>query len=140
MLKKFFKKKEKKEQNEKEIAITALLIHAAKIDENYTDVEEKIIKKALLNLNLSSEEKINALLASAKKKEKDSNQIIEYTKEIKKEPMKFRLEIIEILWKIIYADGLSDDFESNLIRRVCGLLYISDKDNGTIKLKVQNSI
>ena len=140
MLKKFFKKNEKKEQNEKEIAITALLIHAAKIDENYTDVEEKIIKKALLNLNLSSEEKINELLASAKKKEKDSNQIIEYTKEIKKEPMKFRLEIIEILWKIIYADGLSDDFESNLIRRVCGLLYISDKDNGTIKLKVQNSI
>jgi len=140
MLKKFFKKNEKKEQNEKEIAIAALLIHAAKIDENYTDVEEKIIKKALLNLNLSSEEKINELLASAKKKEKNSNQIIEYTKEIKKEPMKFRLEIIEILWKIIYADGLSDDFESNLIRRVCGLLYISDKDNGTIKLKVQNSI
>tara|TARA_Y100000590_G_C15508484_1_gene934479 strand:- start:369 stop:791 length:423 start_codon:yes stop_codon:yes gene_type:complete len=140
MLKKFFKKNEKKEKNEKEVAIAALLVHAAKIDENYTDVEEKIIKKALLNLNLSSEEKINALLASAKKKEKDSNQIIEYTKEIKKEPMKFRLEIIEILWKIIYADGLSDDFESNLIRRVCGLLYISDKDNGTIKLKVQNSI
>ena len=79
-------------------------------------------------------------MREAEKKEQESNQIIEFTKEIKKNPMEFRLKIIEILWKIVYSDGSSDSYESNLIRRVCGLLYISDIDNGTIKLKVKNSL
>ena len=69
---------------------------------------------------------------------KDSNQILEFTQEIKKNNMRFRLQIIELLWKIIYSDGIADQYETNLIRRVCGLLYISDKDNGDIKLKIKN--
>ena len=74
----------------------------------------------------------------AEKKEEESNQIIEFTKEIKKYPVDFKLKIVEIIWKIVYSDGASDDYESNLIRRICGLLYISDKDNGIIKAKVKN--
>ena len=80
------------------------------------------------------------LLKIAEEKEKQSNQIIEFTKEIKKKPVEFRLKIVEILWKIIYSDGASDNYEANLIRRVCGLLYISDKDSGIIKEKIRNSI
>ena len=78
------------------------------------------------------------LLKNAEKKEQEANQIIEFTKEVKKYPMEFRLKIIEIIWKIVYSDGTSDNFESNLIRRICGLLYIPDKDSGIIKMKVQN--
>ncbi len=73
-----------------------------------------------------------------KKKEKKSNQIIEFTREIKKQPIEFKLKIIEILWKIVYSDGTNDNYESNLIRRLCGLLYISDKESGEIRLKIQN--
>ena len=135
MFKKFFKKEN---TNNKNILITALLIHAAKIDDNYTDVEKKIIKKALINLNAITPNEAEELLKQAEKKEQESNQIIEFTKEIKKNSMEFRLKIIEILWKIVYSDGTSDNYESNLIRRLCGLLYISDKDNGIIKNKVQN--
>ena len=72
------------------------------------------------------------ILKNAEKKEEESNQIIEFTKEIKKSSMEFRYKIIEILWKIVYSDRASDMYESNLIRRICGLLYISDKDNGII--------
>ena len=78
------------------------------------------------------------IIKQAEKKEKESNQLVGFTQEIKKSPMEFRLKIIEILWKIVYSDGTSDNYESNLIRRLCGLLYISDKDSGMIKLKVQN--
>ena len=115
-----------------------MLIHAAKIDENYTDTEKKIIKKAIMDLNEISSEKAENILKLAVEKEKESNQIIEFTKEVKKYSMEFRLKIIEIIWKIVYSDGTSDNYESNLIRRICGLLYISDKDNGIIKMKVQN--
>ena len=82
--------------------------------------------------------KAEELLKLAEKKEEESNQIVEFTREIKKYPMEFRLKIIEIIWKIVYSDGTSDNYESNLIRRICGLLYISDKDNGIIKTKGQN--
>ncbi len=78
------------------------------------------------------------LLKIAEKKEEESNQIIEFTKEIKKYSKEFKLKIVEIIWKIVYSDGTNDNYESNLIRRICGLLYISDKDNGIIKMKVQN--
>ena len=137
MFDKFFKKKEKI-SDKKNILIAALLIHAAKIDDEYTNVEKKIIKQALINLNLVKLNEVDKVLIIAEEKEKESNQIIEFTKEIKKNPMEFRLKIIEILWKIVYSDDKNDNFESNLIRRVCGLLYVSDKDSGMIKLKIKN--
>jgi len=137
MFKKFFKKKEKISDN-KNILIAALLVHAAKIDNEYTDVEKKIIKQALINLNLAKLNEVEELLKTAEEKEKESNQIVEFTKEIKKNSMEFRLKIIEMLWKIVYSDEKSDSFESNLIRRVCGLLYVSDKDSGMIKVKIKS--
>jgi len=138
MLKNFFKKQKKESPNNKNILVTALLIHAAKIDENYTEIEKKIITKAIINLNEISPDEAEEILKLAEKKEEESNQIVEFTREIKQYPMEFRLKIIEIIWKIVYSDGTSDNYESNLIRRICGLLYISDKDNGNIKIKVRN--
>ena len=138
MIKNFFKKQKKQSSDSGNILIAALLIHAAKIDDNYTDVEKKIIIKTITqleNINLSEAKK---LLKLAEKKEEESNQIVEFTKEIKKYSMEFKLKIIEIIWKIVYSDGTSDNYESNLIRRICGLLYISDKDNGIIKTNVKN--
>ena len=138
MLKNFLKKKEKVDTNNKNVLIIALLIHAAKIDENYTEDEKKIIKKTIMELNKISSNQADELLKLAEKKDEESNQIVEFTKEIKKYPMEFKLKIIEIIWKIVYSDGTSDNYESNLIRRICGLLYISDKDNGIIKTNVKN--
>ena len=136
MFKKIFKKK--KESLNNNVLVAALLIHAAKIDENYTDIEKRVIKKALIDLNNIDSNQAEELIIHAEKKEEEQNQIVEFTKEIKKHSMKFRLKIIEVIWKIVYSDGTSDNYESNLIRRICGLLYISDKDNGIIKTKVQN--
>tara|TARA_Y100000590_G_scaffold155850_2_gene179149 strand:+ start:3585 stop:4010 length:426 start_codon:yes stop_codon:yes gene_type:complete len=138
MFKKIFKTKKNTNVNDKNILIAALLIHAAKMDENYTDIERKIIEKALIDLNNITPEQAIELIKRAEKKEEASNQIVEFTKEIKKYSMEYRLKIIEVIWKIVYSDGTSDSFESNLIRRVCGLLYVSDKDNGIIKTKIQN--
>ena len=138
MLKKFFGKK-KKNSDDNNILTSALLVHAAKIDENYTENEKQIIIKALVNLNSISLDEARDLLKKAEKKEQEANQIVEYTKEIKKKPIEFRLKIIEILLKIVYSDDNNDSYESNLIRRVCGLLYVSDKDSGIIKLKIENS-
>ena len=138
MLKNFFKKQKKESPNNKNILVTALLIHAAKIDENYTEIEKKIITKAIINLNEISPNEAEEILKLAEKKEEESNQIVEFTREIKQYPMEFRLKIIEIIWKIVYSDGTSDNYESNLIRRICGLLYITDKDNGIIKMKVKS--
>ena len=138
MLKNFFKKNGKKSPNNRNILIIALLIHAAKIDENYTENEKKIIKNVIVDLNEINSNQADELLKLAEEKERESNQIIEFTKEIKKYSMEFRLKIIEILWKIVYSDGSTDSYESNLIRRVCGLLYVSDKDSGIIKEKVKN--
>ena len=140
MFKNFLKKEEKKESNNKNVLIASLLIHAAKIDNNYTKVEEEIIKKTLISLYKIDLNEAEKLLKEAEKKEQESNQLIEFTKEIKKSSTEFKHKIIEILWKIVYSDGASDDFESNLIRRVCGLLYVSDRDSGIIKSKVINSM
>ena len=137
MFEKIFKKKKKGSDN-KYVLIAALLIHAAKIDENYTEDEKKIIKKTIMELNKINSNQADELLKLAEKKEEESNQIVEFTKEIKKYSMEFKLKIIEIIWKIVYSDGTSDNYESNLIRRICGLLYISDKDNGIIKTNVKN--
>ena len=138
MFKKIFNKQKKESLDNKNVLVAALLIHAARIDENYTDIEKEIIKKALVELNNISSDQAKNLIKFAEKKEEESNQIVEFTREIKKHSMKFRLKIIEVIWKIVYSDGTSDDYESNLIRRICGLLYISGKDNGIIKTKVQN--
>jgi len=137
MFKKLFKKKKNKINNNN-ILIIGLLVHAARIDENYTEDEKKIIKKAIVSLNNVNENIAEKLLTEAENIEAESNQIIEFTKEIKNYSIQFRLKIIEIIWKIVYSDGISDSYESNLIRRICGLLYISDKDSGAIKIKVRN--
>ena len=138
MFKKIFKKEKKENSDNKNILVASLLIHAAKIDENYSDIEKKIIKEALINLNNINSDQAEELMKLAEKKEEKSNQMLEFTREIKKYPMEFRLKIIEIIWKIVYSDDISDNYETNLMRRICGLLYISDKDNGIIKTKVQN--
>ena len=138
MFKKIFKKKANQNLDQKNVLIAALLIHAAKTDENYTNIEKKIINKALVDLYNISSDQVGELMKQAEQKEEESNQIIEFTREIKKYSMESRLKIIEVIWKIVYSDGTNDSYESNLIRRICGLLYISDKDNGIIKTKVQN--
>jgi len=138
MFKEIFKKENKNEFNN--VLVVALLIHAAKVDENYTADEKKIIVKAVMNLNNIDLDKAEKLVKEAEEKEQLSNQIVEFTREIKKYPIEFRLKIIEIIWKIVYSDGTSDSYESNLIRRICGLLYISDKDNGIIKNKIINQL
>jgi len=140
MFKNIFKKKESKNNNNSKILIASILVHAAKIDEAYTDIEKEIIKKALLNLYGIEKVEAEKILTLAEIKEQESNQIIEFTKEIKKNSTEFRLKIIEILWQIVYSDGTQDVYESSLIRRVCGLLYISDKENGFIKLRIKNLI
>ena len=101
-------------------------------------VNGNCIKCKLMDLNNISSDKAEELIKDAERKEEEQNQILEFTREIKKYSMEFRLKIIEVIWKIVYSDGLSDNFESNLVRRICGLLYISDKDSGVIKNKIQN--
>ena len=139
MFKNFLKKKRENDLDKNNISIIALLVHAAKIDENYSEAEKEIIKKVIVQLNGVELNESEKLLKIAEKVEENSNQIVEFTKEIKKYSMEFRLKIIEIIWKIVYSDGASDNYESNLIRRICGLLYISDKDNGIIKTKVHSN-
>ena len=138
MFKKIFKKKENlKEENNNSILIAALLVHADKMDENYNGVEQNIIKESLIKLFNIKPEEANKLLIMAEKKEEQSNQILEFTKEIKKQDINYRLQIIETLWKIIFSDKSEDMYESNLMRRICGLLYVSDADNGKIKEKIK---
>ncbi len=136
MFKNIFKKKEK-EKDEKPLLVTALLIHAAKMDENLTIEEENIIKKATSNLFKLEGKEADSVYNLAVIKEKNSNQILEYTKIIKNEEMSFRIKILELLWEIICSDKKVDSYESNLISRICGLLYISSKDAGEIKKKVK---
>ena len=138
MLKSIFSKKKKENSNNKNILIIALLVHAAKIDENYSDDEKEIIKKIIMQLNEVNLNESEKLLKLAEAKEWEANQIIEFTREIKKYSIEFRLKIIEIIWKIVYSDNTIDKYESNLIRRICGLLYISDKNSGLIKEKIQS--
>ena len=140
MFNKIFKKKKEENSESNNILVAALLIHAAKIDEDYTVKEKEIIKKAMIHLYEITSGEAEELIKKAENKEQESNQIVEFTKEIKKRPMEFRHKIIEILWKIVYSDRTNDMYESNLIRRVCGLLYVSDKDSGMLKLKVKNKV
>ena len=122
------------------ILIGALFIHAAKMDENYTEKEKKIILKALSEISNGNENDLEIIIDQAEKKEKQSNQILEFTKEVKKFDKNFRFKILEVLWKIIYSDGVSDMYESSLMRRLSGLLYVSDKEAGDIKRLIINNI
>ena len=132
----FFKKTDKKEENIFIVKICALLIHAAKIDENYTDKEEEIIKKTLLELGLESE-KITKTIQDAKIIEENSNQILDFTREIKNLPEKDKIKIVEALWSIIYSNEDADMYETNLMRRLAGLLYIDSKTMGDIKHRIK---
>ena len=133
----FFKKKESKLENNFLIKICALLIYAAKIDENYTYSEEEIIKKTLLELG-SSKDELDKIIKEAKIIEENSNQILDFTREVKNLAEADKIKIIEALWTIIYSNEDADIFETNLMRRLAGLLYIDSKTMGDIKNKIQN--
>ena len=133
------KKSEKAEsENEDLIKILALLIHAAKIDENYSEKEKKLIISFVeisSNKKLNKEQ-INSLVDQAEQYEKNSNQILEFTQKVKKMDINTKRRVVEFLWKIILSDNKSDVYESNLMRRICGLLYLPDKLSGEIKLDI----
>ena len=131
----------KKEKNEKDdlTKVAALLIHAAKIDENFSINEEKIIKKALLEIGADNEN-IEKILTDGKKIEENSNQILDFTKEVKNMSSENKIRIIESLWKIIYSNKEADIYETNLMRRLAGLLYIDSKIMGDIKEKIKTKI
>ena len=118
-------------------AISALLVHAAKIDEIYTDQEKKLIKNFIKSY--LKDEEINETLKKAEEIENNSNQLLNFTNIIKKESMDFKKDIIEHLWRVVISDKTVDQYESNLIRRICGLIYFPDKDSAEIKLKLINS-
>ena len=133
----FFNIRNNTEENLNKIKIAALLIHAAKIDENYSNKEEEIIKNTLLDLGVSQTE-LGDLMINAKKKEEEANQILDFTKEVKNMEEKDKIKIVESLWKIIFSNKEADMFETNLMRRLSGLLYIDDKTMGKIKEKIKN--
>ena len=134
----FKDKKEKKlNDDDKYIKSAALLIHAAKIDENYTDKEKSIIKKTLIELGIK-EDRLNELYNEAEDIEKNSNQILDFTREIKNSNDEFKVKITETLWSIIYSDGSSDMYEDNFMRRLTGLLYLDKKIVGDIKERIRN--
>ena len=117
--------------------ITALLVHAANIDEIYIEKEKKIIKSFISSFSYNDTE-CETILQEAEQLESNSNQLFNYTSLIKKESLEVKTEVIEHLWKIIISDQSVDQYESNLMRRICGLIYFSDKLSGDIKLKLLN--
>ena len=134
----FFKKKEINNNNF-HIKVCALLVHAAKIDENYTEKEEEIIIKTLIELGLEKEN-ISKTIKEAKIIEENSNQILDFTKEVKNLNEQDKIKIIKSMWSIIYSNKDADIYETNLMRRLAGLLYIDNKTMGDIKEKIkQNS-
>ena len=119
------------------IGITALLVHAANIDENYSDHEKELVKefiKSYLKAENSDE-----ILKKAEEIEKNSNQLLNYTNILKKSSLEIKKDIIEHLWKVLISDNTVDQYESNLMRRICGLIYFSDKECAEIKLNLLNS-
>ena len=135
----FFKKKEIKIKKNFLIKVCALLIHTAKIDENYTDSEEEIIKKTLLKLGLIKED-LDQTIENAKIIEQNSNQILDFTKEVKNLAEGEKITIVEALWSIIYSNEKVDIYEDNLMRRLAGLLYIDSKIMGDIKQRIKSKI
>ena len=134
-----FKKDKENKNDENHLSLTcvaALLIHSAKIDENFTKKERSIIKKALIEMG-ADEKNLDQIIKDAELKEKDSNQILEFTKEVKNKNLDEKKIVIEALWKIIYSDENADIYETNLMRRLSGLLYLDPKIVGDIKEKVK---
>ncbi len=134
----FFNKKEIKKNNF-HAKVCALLIHAAKIDENYTEKEEEIIKKTLNQLGVEKEN-ISKTIKEAKVIEESSNQILDFTREVKNLAEQDKIKIIEALWSIIYSNKDADIYETNLMRRLAGLLYIDNKTMGDIKEKIKQNL
>jgi len=132
----FFKKDIPNTEKNFLVKTCALLIHAAKMDENYTENEEEIIKKTLLELG-STKESLSKTIAASKVIEENSNQILDFTKEVKNLPEANKIKIVEALWSIIYSNKNADIYESNLMRRLSGLLYIDSKTMGNIKEKIK---
>ena len=138
MILKFFNKDDQSSNESDLLNVACLMIHAAKIDQNYTDKEKNIIKITLKKLNNNNED-IEKLLFDAEKKESDTNHIQNFTKNIKTMDKNNKIEIIKNIWSIILSDGNSDIYEENLMRRLAGLLYIDAKTMGDIKLSIQTN-
>ena len=134
----FFLEKNKN-SNDNFIKIAALLIHAAKIDQDYTNIEKKIIELTIVDLG-AKEDELEFVMKKAKEIEENSNQILDFTKEVKSLENEKKIKIIETLWKIIYSNKDADIFETNLMRRLGGLLYIDNKTLGDIKEKIKKDI
>ena len=135
----FFKNRENNDDNQL-VKIGALLIYAAKIDEDFSQEEENIIKQTLINFGADSKN-INEIIEKAKKMEESSNQILDFTKEVKNMEQNNKIKIVKTLWKIIFSNKKADIYEANLMRRLAGLLYIDSKIMGDIKdqIKKENS-
>ena len=136
MFNKFFKKEKKEDSHTNDILSIALLIHAAKIDENYSDQEEKVIKKTLLELG-TKKENLENIMINAKKIEDNANQILDFTREIKNMNQENKIKIVESLWQIIYSNQEADMYEAGLMRKLAGLLYIDNKTMGDIKERIK---
>ena len=135
----FFKKKNMEILENPLPKIAALLVHAARIDENYTHKEREIIRKAIIELG-ADEEKIDNILIEAEEIEKKSNQILDFTKEVKNMNEDSKKKIIEVLWNLIYSDNNPDIYENSLMRRLTGLMYLNPKIVGDIKQKVKSKL
>ena len=133
----FFKNDNINQKNDELIKVGALLIHAAKIDEDYSQKEAEIIKQALLKIGADNKD-IEEIIRKAEEMEENSNQILDFTKEIKTLEEKDKIKIIKTLWKIIFSNKEADIYEANLMRRLAGLLYIDSKIMGNIKEEIKN--
>ena len=136
-----FKKEKVNEKDDNHlslISIAALLIHSAKIDENFSEKERTIIKNALIEMG-ADQNNLDEIIKNAELKEKDSNQILEFTKEVKNKNVEEKMIVIEALWNIIYSDENADMYETNLMRRLSGLLYLDPKVVGDIKEKIRSN-
>ena len=136
-----FKKEKENKSNENHLSLTsvaALLVHSAKIDQNFTEKEKDIIKRALIEMG-ADENNLDGIIKEAEEKEQDSNQILEFTKEVKNMEESDKIKIIETLWRIIYSNKDADIYETSLMRRLAGLLYIDNKTMGDIKEKVKKN-
>ena len=133
----FFKKNKKEDEDKNFVKIASLLIHAAKIDENFSKTEEKIITEALLKLGAKNES-LESIIKAGKLMEENANQILDFTREVKNMDENKKIQIIETLWQIIYSNKEADIYETNLMRRLAGLLYVDSKIMGNIKEEIKN--
>ena len=136
----FSKNKQNANFESLETSVATLLIHAARLDENYSQDEKLTINKCLVELGFGENDKVEKLIDRCEALEKESNQILHLTQEIKKLKYTDRLKIIEVLVQVVYADGKMDEFEDNLIRRVCGLVYVENADVGPIKENIKKKL